>query len=132
MQLARHNDYSFFRGQGGRLPFQPEEVRVGGHDGDGRADVLYEGDDGKIHVLLSTGSSFQPDTVWGSRALPYDNVTPPCIVPAYRLADVNGDGLPDFVYNGYDAATGFSEFRVLKNRGGINPADAKGFEPDMS
>src|SRR5208337_2382336 len=70
-------------------------------NGDGLADILYEGTDSQIHVLLSTGSGFLPDAVWGKRTLPYGIGAQP-----YSLADVNGDGLPDFVYQGYIAATG--------------------------
>ncbi len=112
--------------------YNPDQKRFLAADmnGDGRADVLYEGDDSKIHVLLSTGSAFEPDTVWRRRLLPYDTATPPYLVAPYRLADVNGDGLPDFVYNGWNEALSTSEFHVLINRGGIDPTDDKGFEID--
>ena len=93
-------------------------------NGDGLADIVYEDANRQIHVLLSTGSGFQGDTVWGWQALPYDITSSPGMPAPYRLADVNGDGLPDFVYNGYQTgATYPSQFHVLMNNG-------NGFQPD--
>lgn len=64
-------------------------------NGDGMADFVYDSDgDTNIHVILSTGTGFAEDRIWGSRTNIY---TPSGI--GFRLADVNGDGLPDFIYD---------------------------------
>ena len=56
-------------------------------NGDGLPDIVYDGADNNLHVLVNTGSSFKADTVWGSYAGG----------GSWWLADLNGDGLADFV-----------------------------------
>ncbi|MFZ0929598.1 MAG: toxin TcdB middle/N-terminal domain-containing protein [Syntrophobacteraceae bacterium] len=105
------------------------DFEVADMNGDGLADIVYYGNDNKIHVLLSTGSGFQPDTVWWRSALAYWNDDGQGQARPFLLADVNGDGLPDFVYNGTSDGAD-SEIRVLLNRGHINPVDLNGFAND--
>jgi hypothetical protein len=82
-------------------------------NGDGFPDVVYDSDTGIRVKLNSGGSAFGTETVWGTRA---DGFNPNST--GLRIADVNGDGLPDVVYD--SASTGV---RVLINKG-------TGFAPD--
>lgn len=71
--------------------------RMADVNGDGLADVVYDSNaSNKVYVLLSTGRSFAADTAWGTRTLSYDTN---CF-GGFRMADVNGDGMADFVYAG--------------------------------
>jgi YD repeat-containing protein len=99
-------------------------------NGDGLADIVYLDNSENIHVLLSTGSGFQGDAVWGQCALGYPNAAGASTPPPFILADLNGDGLADFVYLGLKGAQ--AEFRMLRSRGKVSPSDNKGFDPEVS
>ncbi|WP_224245485.1 Ca2+-dependent phosphoinositide-specific phospholipase C [Hyalangium gracile] len=78
-------------------------------NGDSRADYVYNRDGTReVHVLLSTGTSFASEQTWGSRAhgVGYDG-------RSEWLADVNGDGRADHVYN----RDGTRELRVRISTG---------------
>ncbi len=83
-------------------------------NGDGLADMIYDNNK-SIRVLLSTGSGFQTETIWGYRTEGF-----PAAGTGFRLSDVNGDGLPDFIY---DSSTGGDFIRVSLNSGSSFPAD---------
>jgi len=85
-------------------------------NGDGRADLIYEDGSRNYRVILSNGSRFLPETVWGIRTQGYISSS-----PTFRMADVNGDGLPDIVY---DSDNGGSYIRVLLNTGSGFQTDA--------
>jgi hypothetical protein len=79
-------------------------------NGDGLADFVYDsGTTNGVRVLLSDGvDSFSADTApWGTRTNAYASNS-----GGFRMADVNGDGLPDFVY---DSGTDFG-IRVLEGK----------------
>ncbi len=100
--------------------------QVADMNGDGLADIVYVDGSYGIHVLLSTGSGFQTDTVWG-----YLNpsANDPFASPDYyQLVDMNGDGLADLIYTGWDQAFSSAYIYLLKSRGCINPSDKLGFE----
>ncbi|MFZ0932346.1 MAG: FG-GAP-like repeat-containing protein [Syntrophobacteraceae bacterium] len=88
-------------------------------NGDGLPDLIYLNTAGQFRVLLNTGTVFAPDNataLWGTCAT---DVYPS---PGYALADVNGDGLPDVVYdtpgNGIMVMTNTgSSFKAPKKRG---------------
>ena len=66
-------------------------------NGDGLPDIVYDSLDANgnytgIMVLINTGSSFKPARKFGSRKYPFSSGT-------FLMADVNGDGLFDFVYD---------------------------------
>lgn len=86
-------------------------------NGDGRADYVYNRDNtSEIRVMLSTGASFGPDQAWGSRShgVGYDG-------RSEWLADVNGDGRADYVYN----ADNTREIRVMLSTGSGFDTDRK-------
>jgi hypothetical protein len=86
-------------------------------NGDGRPDLIYDGSGGYLHVLLNVnGAGFGADTIWGVRSQVYNSND-----AGFRVGDVNGDGLPDVVY---DAAGGY--MYVLLNTGNGS------FAPDKS
>ena len=97
-------------------------------NGDGLPDVVYDGADGQIHVLINTGTSFGQDTPWLKAV---DRVMPNVQCGAFPgppylfMADVNGDGLEDAIYTPCDPATGIYEIRVALSTG-------TGFLPDVS
>lgn len=72
--------------------------RMADVNGDGRADFVYDDAEGDVHVLFSTGQGFTADSVTGvsHRLLPYHPSWP----GGFRMVDMNGDGLADFVYAG--------------------------------
>lgn len=87
-------------------------------NGDGLPDLLYNGGDNgnnNLHVLLNTGSAFGPDILWGTKTSSYINSA-----KGYRVADINGDGLPDFIY---DDNSGNRQLHVLLNNGSALGAD---------
>lgn len=81
-------------------------IRLVDANGDERADILYDAGDG-VRVLLSTGSAFGADTVWGTRVANLN------LADASRVQadDVGGDGREDVIYDS-DAGV-----RVLKTNG---------------
>ena len=91
--------------------------RMADVNGDGMADLIYESESGvnPVHVLLSTGSGFVDDNGWGARAHGYN-----ANAVGYQLADVNGDGMADLIY---DSDSSVNPVRVLLSTG-------SGFETD--
>src|SRR4030095_6274112 len=78
---------------------------VGDLNGDGKQDLLWVGTNGRARVYLSTGTSFLRPQDWGGPCRVGD-AGHPCITLQndmlddrdVHLADVNGDGLADLVY----------------------------------
>jgi RHS repeat-associated protein len=103
--------YSYNTNGGG---FQMVDV-----NGDGLADLVYDSDDPvkDIHVMLSTGTGFAADAPWGKRTHSYNTNG-----GGFRMVDVNGDGLPDLVYDSDDNVGG--DIHVLLNRGTYFDVDA--------
>ncbi len=84
-------------------------------NGDGKADLIYRRKDKRdLRVLLSTGSSFGTDTLWGTYSYSVGNSH-----PKSSFTDMNGDGLTDFVYRRKDTKT----IRVMLNNGSSLGAD---------
>ncbi len=83
-------------------------------NGDGLADLVFEDParmyGGDYNVLLSTGSSFGPQTVWGTRSRYCEAIDDTYY--QMRLVDVNGDGLPDIVFMG--AQDGYNRRTFVK------------------
>ncbi len=79
-----------------------DRFRVADVNGDGLADLVFEDpvrtSSGSYNVLLSTGSSFGPQMVWGTRSHYCETIDDTSY--QMRLVDVNGDGLPDIVFVG--------------------------------
>ncbi len=95
------------------------EIKLADVNGDGMADVVYDGTDGQIHVSPSAGTWFRADTPWlTSSTRVRDNPT-----RILYMADVNGDGLADAIYIANNPETGIQEFRVALSTG-------TGFLPD--
>ncbi|MGV8074546.1 MAG: SpvB/TcaC N-terminal domain-containing protein [Syntrophobacteraceae bacterium] len=80
---------------------------------DGLGDPLFQHfktTDSNIHVALGTGEGLENETVWGSRKVATGD-----LFWAFTLPDVNGDGLPDYIYlaNGGD----YGYFRRILHKG---------------
>ena len=83
-------------------------------NGDGRPDLVYDSstDGSYVRVLLNVnGTGFGTDTAWGLRTASYNTNA-----PRFRMADVNGDGLPDLTYDACDSVT-CGRVHVLLNTG---------------
>ena len=93
-------------------------------NGDGLADLVFEDParvfGGDYNVLLSTGSSFGPQTVWGTRSI-YCNAIDD-VYYQMRLVDVNGDGLPDIVFMGREEGSYRQTYVKLNTGTGFLPA----------
>jgi len=106
------------------LRTQPYNSNGGGFqmadlNGDGLADFIYSSDYQSgygVNVLISNGSAFGTDTVWGLRTQEYNTNG-----PGFRMADLNGDGMADFVYCTQEAS-GYGVNAMVSN--------GKGFETD--
>jgi RHS repeat-associated protein len=87
-------------------------------NGDGRADYMYRrADSSQLYVMLSTGSSFAADSLWGVMSAsagtgPYQG----------GCGDLNGDGMADFMYR--EANTG--NLHVLLSQGSSFAGDMVG------
>ncbi|MHC1727493.1 MAG: FG-GAP-like repeat-containing protein [Syntrophobacteraceae bacterium] len=108
----------------GKTPTSRTSFKFIDVNGDGLTDIIYDGDDdtqGDIRVLCANGSGgFNQEEHWGTRAFQYETYSDNDYKD-YRMADVNGDGLPDFLYC---AIQGISvQIHVLLNNG-------SGFEDD--
>jgi RHS repeat-associated protein len=78
-------------------------------NGDGKDDYVYSRKDTKeARVLLSTGTGFQAEALWGTRLYSMG-----CDGACFWFQDMNGDGKADFVYQ----RDGTNEFRVLLSTG---------------
>ncbi len=77
-------------------------------NGDGMADYVYDNNN-NMRVMLSNGTNFPSDVIWGLREHNYDNN-----FPGFKLADLNSDGLPDLIY---DSANSTAGIRALINTG---------------
>lgn len=88
-------------------------------DGDGKADMIYfgTGNNGRdVHVMRTMPDGTVRDEIWATRSQLCSSS-----MKGFRMADVNGDGLSDLIYN---SETGNGrDVRVLFSNG-------KGFEED--
>ena len=86
-------------------------------NGDGKTDVVYRRKwTNELRALISTGTSFQADQLWGTLAYGVENTNGRY---HYALGDVTGDGIVDFVYLRNDS----KQLRVLVG-------SPTGFAPD--
>ncbi|MBX3339700.1 MAG: VCBS repeat-containing protein [Nitrospira sp.] len=84
-------------------------------NGDGKADFIYHRTDtSEFRVLLSTGNSFESDTLWGNKDFGIACAGASNCRPAFGYFDINGDGKSDFVYNRDNSM----ELRVILSNGG--------------
>ncbi|HMZ97187.1 MAG: FG-GAP-like repeat-containing protein [Nitrospira sp.] len=83
-------------------------------NGDGKTDFVYMRSDlDQFRVMLSTGTAFSTDTVWGSKSFGIACAGASNCRPNFAFTDVNGDGKADFVYQRSD----IDELRVLLSTG---------------
>jgi len=84
-------------------------------NGDGKVDYVYQrGYTPEIWVMLSTGTGFGPQTMWGSRSFSiggygWDGISG----SLWTLDDMNGDGKADFFYQ----ANNTNDLRVMLSTG---------------
>lgn len=73
-------------------------VRLGDVNGDALSDLIYKGKDG-IHVLLSTGSAFIQNALWGRTGFSEELIlNQPCYTISFQFGDINGDKRIDFIF----------------------------------
>ena len=63
-------------------------------NGDGLPDLIYIDSSKQIHVLINTGSGFGPDATISGFTVDLDIAG-----MGFQMADVDGDGVPDLVYD---------------------------------
>jgi len=82
-------------------------------NGDGFPDIVYVDSSGTICVRLNKGgrAGFYDAVSWGARVFPYLDES------EFQLADLNGDGLADFIYVTSSGQSGGREFRVCLSTG---------------
>jgi VCBS repeat protein len=66
-------------------------------NGDGKADLIYQGSDNSFWVSLSTGKSFTPPAWWIQHGGSF-------VAGQAQYADLNGDGKADLIFQGLDNA----------------------------
>jgi hypothetical protein len=64
-------------------------------NGDGLADMIFQGNDNRFWVSLSTGSGFTAPANWITHGGGFNNASA-------QYTDLNGDGLTDLIYRGLD------------------------------
>lgn len=97
-------------------------------NGDGFPDFVYDSTNGMRVLLNNGGTGFGTDTFWGDRTDSYTTSA-----PGFHLVDMNGDGLPDVVYDAGDGVhvmlntgTAFSTDTMWGDRTASFGSNAKG------
>jgi hypothetical protein len=112
VRLSKGNGFAADSDWGGRaVAYNPAKkgFSLRDMDGDGLPDLVYDSTSSEARVLLNRGTSFGPDTVWGTRSASYNPDA-----PGFQLADLNGDGVPDLVY---EASNGVLRVRQTSDAG---------------
>ena len=109
-EWARHGGPGFMAG----------EAQYADPNGDGNADLIYQGVDNRFWVSLSTGTGFAQGEIWATHG------GPGFIAGEAQYADLNGDGKADLVYQGLDNrfwvslsnGTSFAQGEIWATHGG--------------
>jgi FG-GAP-like repeat len=75
--------------------FTPGQAQYADVNGDGRADLIMQGNNNSFYVSLSTGSGFTAPVQWMQHGGSF-------IAGQAQYADVNGDGKCDLLFQGND------------------------------